>query len=91
MIGKIVAMFIAGAIFASSMQAWVIVNEDGTTEKLNNCCPKKVYKKKVYKKKVYKKKAPEVCETCDYSKFQEAVLLPVGDEKLQPATLRNCD
>ena len=86
MIGKIVAMFIAGAIFASSMQAWVIVNEDGTTEKLTDCCPKKVYKKRIYKKKV-----PEVCETCDYSKFQEAVLLPVGDEKLQSATLRNCD
>ncbi len=86
MIGKIVALFVAGAIFASSAQAWVIVNEDGTTEKLKDCCPKKVYKKKIYKKK-----APEVCETCDYSKFQEAVLLPVGDEKLQAATLRNCD
>ncbi len=86
MIRKLLATFVAAVLLASSAQAWVIVNEDGTTEKLNNCCPKKVYKKKVYKKK-----APEVCETCDYSKFTDAVLLPVGDEKLQPATLRNCD
>ncbi len=86
MIRKLVATFVAGAMFASAAQAWIVVNEDGTTEKLNNCCPKKVYKKKVYKKK-----APEICETCDYSKFEDAVLLPVGDEKLRPATLRNCD
>lgn len=80
---KLVAMFIAGAFFVSGAQAsWVIVNADGSTEKLNACCKKKVYKKVV--------KAPEVCETCDYSKFPEAALLPVGDDKLQPAKLQNC-
>ncbi len=80
---KLVALFAIGAFFAASAQAsWMIVNEDGSMKKLENCCKKKVYKKRV--------KAPEVCETCDYSKFPLATLLPVGDEKLQPATLKNC-
>ncbi len=80
---KLIVLFMVGAFFTMNAQAsWVIVNEDGSTQKLDACCKKKVYKKVV--------KTPEVCETCDYSKFSLAKLLPVGDEKLQPATLKNC-
>ncbi len=81
---KLLAVLTVSAFFVSAANAsWVIVNDDGTTEKLAPCCPKKV-------KVVKKVKKPEVCETCDYSKFPPAKLLPVGDEKLQAATLQNC-
>ncbi len=86
---KFIVLSVLGAFLASSLSAsWVIVNSDGSTERLDSCCPKKVVKKRVVKRVV---KEPEVCETCDYSKFEEAVLLPVGDEKLEPAKLRDCD
>lgn len=82
---KLLTVLTVSAFLVSSLHAsWVIVNEDGSSEKLAPCCPKKVVKK------VKKVKKPEVCETCDYSKFPPATLLPVGDEKLAPATLQNC-
>jgi len=81
---RLLVGFVLGLFLASSTQAsWIIVNSDGSKEKLNNCCPKKYVKKVVVE--------PEFCETCDYSKFKDAVLFPVGDEKLKPAALKDCD
>ncbi len=83
---KLLSVLLTGVFLATSASAsWVVVNSDGSTAKLDSCCPKKVVKRVV--KKV---KAPEVCETCDYSTFKEAKLLPIGNEKLAPATLKNC-
>jgi hypothetical protein len=79
---RLLSIVLAAAVSVSFIQAsWVVVNDDGSSEKLTSCCPKKI-------KRVVKE--PEVCLTCDYSKFTEAKLLPVGKEKLQPATLANC-
>ncbi len=71
-------------LFATSASAgWVL--EDGTPYTAD-CCKSQVVKRV---KKV--KKAPEFCETCDYSKFPMATLLPLEKgEKLAPATLKNC-
>ncbi len=81
---KLLGIFVLGVFLVSNAQAsWVIVNSDGSTQKLNNCCPKKKYVKKVVVE-------PEICVTCDYSNFKDAPLLPVGNEKLQPATLKDC-
>jgi len=83
---KLIAMLVIGAFLATNLQAsWVIVNDDGSTAPLPACCGKKPVKK--VRKKV---KSPKVCLTCDYSKFPLAKLEPVGDEKLPPATLKNC-
>lgn len=85
---KVISAFAIAAFMLTSAQAsWVIVNDDGSTEPLAPCCGKKYTPKKVVKKK---HKAPEVCETCDYSQFPEANLLPYEGEKLAPATLKNC-
>ncbi len=75
---------IVSALFATSASAgWVL--EDGTPYTAD-CCKTKVVKKV---KRI--KKAPEFCETCDYSKFPMATLMPLKKgEKLAPATLRNC-
>jgi hypothetical protein len=79
---KLLSICLTGAFLVTSASAsWVVVNDDGSTSKLNSCCSKKVVKKV---------KAPEVCETCDYSTFKDAKLLPIGNEKLQAATLKNC-
>lgn len=69
------------ALFATSASAgWV--TEDGKPYTAD-CC------KTHYVKKV--KKAPEFCETCDYSKFPMAKLMPLENgERLQPAILKNC-
>lgn len=83
---KLLSVLIAGVFCATSASAsWVVVNSDGSTSTLNTCCAKKTIKRVV--KKV---KAPVVCATCDYSTFTEAKLLPIGNEKLQAATLKNC-
>ncbi len=80
--GKLLSILLAVSVTVSFSQgSWVIVNNDGSTERLKSCCSKKV-------RKVVK--VPEVCATCDYSKFKMATLLPVGDENLQPASLGNC-
>jgi predicted metalloprotease len=80
--GKLLSIVLAVSVSVSFAEAsWVVVNDDGSTGRLNSCCSKKV-------KKVVK--APEFCETCDYSKFPMAKLEPIGKEKLQKATLRNC-
>lgn len=72
------------ALFTTAASAgWVL--EDGTPYTAD-CCKSTVVKRV---KKV--KKAPEFCETCDYSKFPMATLLPLQKgEKLTPAKLGNC-
>ncbi len=72
------------ALFATSASAgWVL--EDGTPYTAD-CCKAKVVKKV---KRVKKKSA--YCETCDYSKFPMAELMPLEPgEKLAPARLGNC-
>jgi len=69
------------ALFATSASAgWV--TEDGKPY-IADCCKSYVAKKV--------KKAPEFCETCDYSKFPMAELMPLEKgERLAPAILRNC-
>lgn len=84
---KLLSILVTGAFLATSASAsWVVVNSDGSTAKLDSCCGKKVVKRVV--RKVVK--APEVCLTCDYSTFKDATLLPIGNENLQAATLKNC-
>ncbi len=72
------------ALFTTSATAgWVTMDGKPYTA---DCCKTRVVKKV---KRV--KKAPEFCETCDYSKFPMATLLPLEKgERLAPATLRNC-
>ncbi|HIP60102.1 MAG TPA: hypothetical protein EYH01_06725 [Campylobacterales bacterium] len=83
---KLLSVLLTGAFLATSVSAsWVVVNNDGSTSTLTSCC-----KKAPVKRVVKKVKAPEVCETCDYSTFKDAKLLPIGNEKLQAATLKNC-
>ncbi len=83
---KLFTILAVGAFCATSVSAsWVVVNSDGSTSTLSSCC-----KKAPVKRVVKKVKAPEVCETCDYSTFKDAKLLPVGNEKLQAARLDNC-
>ncbi len=85
---SLLSAFVSTLFFASSASAgWVIVNDDGsTTPYTEDCC-----RKHVVKRVVKKKKAPEFCETCDYSKFPMAKLMPLEKgEKLAPAKLGNC-
>ncbi len=82
---KFISMLIVGVFLTTTVNAsWVIVNSDGSSEKLASCCSKKPVKKRV------KVRTPEICVTCDYSAFKEAKLLPVGDQKLAPAKLGDC-
>ena len=76
---KLLTLLAIGMLGATSVNAQWVYADSG---KQLSCCHKATVVKKV--------KAPEVCETCDYSSFKDAVLLPVGNEKLQPARLENC-
>ena len=80
----VLSVLVSSLFFATSASAgWV--TEDGKPY-TSDCCKKRVVKKV---KRV--KKAPAFCETCDYSKFPMATLMPLNQgEKLAPATLRNC-
>jgi hypothetical protein len=78
--GKLLTILTIGAFFATGANAAWVYADSGKV--LDSCCKKKRVVKKV--------KEPEVCLTCDYSKFPLAKLEPVGDEKLPPATLKNC-
>jgi len=72
-----------GLCATSASAGWVL--EDGTPYTAD-CCKKHVVKKV---KRI--KKAPAFCETCDYSKFPMAQLMPLDKgEKLAPARLGNC-
>jgi len=80
---SLLALVVSGLFTTSASAGWV--TEDGKAY-TQDCCKKRVVKKV---KRV--KKAPAFCETCDYSKFPMATLLPLAaGEKLAPATLRNC-
>ncbi len=79
---KLFNFLVLGAMFATSANAGWVYEDNG--QRVQDCCHKVKRVKRVVKKD------PEVCETCDYSKFPMAQLEPVGDEKLAPATLKNC-
>jgi hypothetical protein len=76
---KLLAVLTIGAFLATSANAAWVYADSGKV--LDSCCKKKV---------VEKVKEPEVCLTCDYSKFPLAKLEPIGKETLPPATLKNC-
>ncbi len=77
---KLLAILAIGALCATTASAGWVYQDNGQT--VQDCC---------YKAKPIKRvKAPEVCLTCDYSKFQMAKLEPIGSDKLQKATLKNC-
>ena len=77
---KLLAILAVGALCATGANAGWVYQDNGKS--VQDCC---------YKAKPVKKvKAPEVCATCDYSKFPMAKLEPIGAEKLNPATLENC-
>jgi hypothetical protein len=79
---KLFTLLTIGAFFATTANAGWVYADNG--QPVQDCC----YKAKPVKKVV--KKEPKVCLTCDYSKFPMAKLEPLGDEKLPPATLKNC-
>lgn len=79
---KLLAILAIGALSITTANAGWVYQDSGKT--VQDCC----YKAKVVKRVV--KKAPKVCLTCDYSKFQMAKLEPIGSDKLQKATLKNC-
>ena len=75
---KLLAVLAISALSVATANAGWVYQDNG--KKVQDCC---------YKAKVVKK-APKVCATCDYSKFAMAKLEPIGSEKLQVATLKNC-
>jgi len=75
---KLLAVLAISALSVATANAGWVYQDNG--KKVQDCC---------YKAKVVKK-APKVCSTCDYSKFAMAKLEPIGNEKLQVATLKNC-
>jgi len=75
---KLLAVLAISALSVATANAGWVYQDNG--KKVQDCC---------YKAKVVKK-APKVCLTCDYSKFPMAKLEPIGSEKLQVATLKNC-
>ncbi len=80
---SLVTLALSALCATSASAGWVL--EDGTPYTAD-CCKAQVVKRV---KKV--KKAPEFCETCDYSKFPMAKLMPLAKgEKLAPARLGNC-
>jgi len=78
--GKLLTILTIGAFIVTSANAGWVYADNG--KPLDSCCKKKRVVKKV--------KEPEVCLTCDYSKFPLAKLQPLGKETLPPATLKNC-
>ena len=79
---KLLAVLAISALSVATANAGWVYQDNGKA--VQDCC----YKAKVVKRVI--KKAPKVCLTCDYSKFAMAKLEPIGSEKLQVATLKNC-
>jgi len=83
---KLLTLVTLGALCATSVSASWVYEDNG--QRVQDCCHKAKPVKRVVRRVV--KKEPAVCLTCDYSKFPMAQLEPIGDERLQPATLKNC-
>ena len=82
---SVLVSLIASAFLATSANAgWMVVNDDGSmVPYTEDCCHVRV--------KPVKKVRKKQCNTCDYSMFPDAEVMPLEPgERLRPARLGFC-